>query len=128
MFREYHVPNQESLTRRRSGQHDIRSFIGNYILIQSWLFFHYYVLRQPCIRSNILITVEAIHVSTIFHRNGMIHIRSFLPRKLIILCIMFKIIVFFVITLFAMLFAKINILLRCEKRYAWPYNFTKRGG
>jgi hypothetical protein len=34
--------------------------IGNYILVERWLLFHYYVLRWPCILSNIWMVVEAI--------------------------------------------------------------------
>jgi len=48
-------------------------------------------------------------------KTNIIHMTTSVPRKLNILCIMFKIIAFFIITLFARLYVRVDILLLYEK-------------
>jgi hypothetical protein len=86
--------------------------IGNYIVVQSWSLFHNFVLRWRCILSNIYKMVEP---STLFNRTNCIHMRTTVSRRLNILCIMFKIIAFFLIMLFALLYVRVGILLTCGK-------------
>jgi len=86
--------------------------IGNYIVVQSWSLFHNFALRWRCILSNIYKMVEP---STLFNRTNVIHMLTTVSRRLNILCIMFKIIAFFLIMLFALLYVRVGILLTCGK-------------
>ena len=84
---------------------------ANYIMVQSWLLFHYYVLWWLCMLSIIYILLRS---SAFFNRIISMHTTTSVSRRLKILCIMFKIIAFFVITLFAWLYVSVGILLTME--------------
>ena len=67
---------------------------------------------------NGLVYYRWLRPSTLFNKPNIIHMTAFV-------CIMFKIIAFFIIKLFARLYVIVNIFLTCRKK-TWLYPFTKR--
>ena len=77
-------------------------------MVQSWLLFHYYVMRWPCILSIIKILLRS---SAFFNRIISIHTTTSVSRRFKILCIMFNIIAFFVIVLLDWLYVSAGIFM-----------------
>ena len=83
--------------------------IGNYILVQSWRLFHWIISCNGLV--NYLTFRYWLGPSALFNRNNSIHMTTFVSWRLNILCIMFKIIVVFITTLFARFYERVDILL-----------------